>query len=447
MLRFKPPDRIHGVALRDAHLLPFPARLDGSHEAYPMPNGHRRVALHKARLTTRTVADARPGERRYIVWDEELTGFGLRVSPSGLRSFIVQYRAGEGGRRAASHKKVLGHFPVLTPARARARAREALRAAAGPRTSDERGARSMPTLRRAFEDYVRSRATVTDRTRARYRRLLERHGAHWLDRRLDELGREDVERRFLALSEGTGLAIANAFVKLLGAVYRAACADHDDLRDPIAEWRLGGGKLHRAPRRTIAPPAEVLPRWRRGVEADVPEVLRDMVWVGLYTGLRVSEVSDLKWTDIDAAGSWLRVPETKSGRPFELPVSRQVKGILERRRAAADAHDRWVFPGPSGRGPYKRAGDWYARVSERAGTKFWFHACRNCFITVAVRDLMLPESLVKRLVNHAPSGDVTEGYAAAWTREELREASQAIADRVEALAFTEVESARRGPAR
>ena len=86
-----------------------------------MANGHRRVALHKARLTTRTVADARPRERRYIVWDEELTGFGLRVSPSGRRSFIVQYRAGEGGRRAASHKKVLGHFPALTPARARAR--------------------------------------------------------------------------------------------------------------------------------------------------------------------------------------------------------------------------------------------------------------------------------------------------------------------------------------
>ena len=58
-----------------------------------MANGQRRVALHKARLTTRTVADARPRERRYIVWDEELTGFGLRVSPSGRRSFIVQYRA------------------------------------------------------------------------------------------------------------------------------------------------------------------------------------------------------------------------------------------------------------------------------------------------------------------------------------------------------------------
>ena len=48
---------------------------------------------------------------------------------------------------------------------------------------------------------------------------------------------------------------------------------------------------------------------------------------------------------------------------------------------------------------------------------------------------MVPDSLVKRLVNHAPSDDVTEEYAAEWTREELREASQRIADRIEALAF------------
>ena len=246
-----------------------------------------------------------------------------------------------------------------------------------------------------------------------------------------------MERRFLDLSEHAGPSVANAFVKLLGAVYRAACADHDELRDPVAEWRMGGGKVHRAKRRTIAPPAEVLPRWRRGLEAGVPAVRCDMVWMGLFTGLRVSEVSGLRWEDIDASLGWLRIRETKSGCPLKLPVTRQLRGVLERRREAPGADDGWVFPGPAGRGPYANAGEWYARISESAGSKFWFHACRNCFITVAVRDLKLPESLVKRLVNHAPSHDVTEGYAAEWTREELREASQRIAERVEALALDE----------
>ena len=181
-----------------------------------MPNGRRREALHRARLTTRSVADARPRERRYIVWDEELTGFGVRVSPSGLCSFIVQYRAGEGGRRAASHKTVLGHFPALTPSRARAR--EVLRRVTERRTNGDGGAPSIPTVRRAFEAHLESRPMVAAKTRSQYRRLLERHAPQWLDLRLDELGRKDVERRFLMLSEDAGPSVANAFVKLLGAV-------------------------------------------------------------------------------------------------------------------------------------------------------------------------------------------------------------------------------------
>ena len=58
---------------------------------------------------------------------------------------------------------------------------------------------------------------------------------------------------------------------------------------------------------------------------------------------------------------------------------------------------------------------------------------RYCFITVAERELMLPPTLTKRLVNHARPNDVTEGYAADWTVGQLRAPAQKIADRIEAL--------------
>ncbi len=74
-----------------------------------------------------------------------------------------------------------------------------------------------------------------------------------------------------------------------------------------------------------------------------------------------------------------------------------------------------------------------ARIGEAGGAKFWFHALRNCFITVADRELMLPTSLTKRLVNHAPSQDITEGYAADWTMAQLHGAAQRIADRIDEL--------------
>lgn len=74
-----------------------------------------------------------------------------------------------------------------------------------------------------------------------------------------------------------------------------------------------------------------------------------------------------------------------------------------------------------------------ARIGEAGGAKFWFHALRNCFITAADRELMLPTSMTKRLVNHAPSNNVTEGYAANWTMAQLRDAAQRIADRTDEL--------------
>lgn len=76
----------------------------------------------------------------------------------------------------------------------------------------------------------------------------------------------------------------------------------------------------------------------------------------------------------------------------------------------------------------------YHRISRAAGTKFWFHGLRNVFITVAERELMLPRSLTKRLVNHARGSDVTESYAADWSVEQLREPAQRIADRIDELA-------------
>ena len=58
---------------------------------------------------------------------------------------------------------------------------------------------------------------------------------------------------------------------------------------------------------------------------------------------------------------------------------------------------------------------------------------RNALITVAERELMLLRSLTKRLVNHVRLGDVTEGYAADCTVEQLREPTQRIPDRVNKL--------------
>ena len=78
---------------------------------------------------------------------------------------------------------------------------------------------------------------------------------------------------------------------------------------------------------------------------------------------------------------------------------------------------------------------YYARITLAGGAKFWFHALHNCFITVSERELLLPRTLTKRLVNHARPSDVTEGYAADWTVEQLREPAQRVAARIDELMY------------
>ena len=228
-------------------------------------------------------------------------------------------------------------------------------------------------------------------------------------------------------------------MSMLRSIYRRHCVDHESLRNPVELWLAAGGRFNRMRRRRISGPAEVLPRWRAGIEAlDLEPAVRDIFLIGFYTGMRRGEIVSLRWDRIDLDRRVLRVEETKTGEPLELPITRQLAAIFERRLADIEGSvvqpEGWVFPSSkSGTGYVAGVGHFHNGISEAGGAKFWFHGLRNAIITVAERELVLPRSLTKRLVNHARPPDVTEGYAADWTVEQLREPAQRVADRIDEL--------------
>ena len=69
-----------------------------------------------AKLNKRNVdAFAPPKDKQAVLWDSEIRGFGLRALPSGLKTFIVQYRNIEGIKRRIN----LGRYGVITTEQAR----------------------------------------------------------------------------------------------------------------------------------------------------------------------------------------------------------------------------------------------------------------------------------------------------------------------------------------
>ena len=82
-------------------------------------------------LLTKTVVDAsEKSDKRYHVWDSELAGFGLRVEPTGAKTFIAKYRANGGGRTATQRVVTIGRFGTLTADQARKQAKKILGGAA-----------------------------------------------------------------------------------------------------------------------------------------------------------------------------------------------------------------------------------------------------------------------------------------------------------------------------
>jgi Arm DNA-binding domain len=113
------------------------------------------------RLTKRAVDSAQPESRTFVLYDDSLTGFGLRITPAGSKSFIVEYRPNGGGRRSPTRRMTLGASTALTADQARRAAREIIAAARlGQDPAAERTKiRRTPTVREFLEKYLEEEAS------------------------------------------------------------------------------------------------------------------------------------------------------------------------------------------------------------------------------------------------------------------------------------------------
>jgi integrase len=229
----------------------------------------------------------------------------------------------------------------------------------------------------------------------------------WKRLPIQAITRQMVVTRHQQISKQYGAVTANHVMRHLRSVYNFTAAAHD-IFPPNPVTVLSQSRIwHREQRRRGIVAPHQLPAWWQAVIAEMPDA-KDILLIAVLTGMRRTEILTLKWEYVDFASKLFRLPRTKNGFPFELPISTFLQGLLQDRQALAGQSE-WVFPSRSKTGHVVETKSFTRRVVASSGVPFTLHDLRRTFITIA-ESIDIPAYALRRLLNHRSNMDVTAGY-------------------------------------
>ena len=380
----------------------------------------------RKRLTDAGIARLRPEPREYTVWDTRVPGLGVRVRPSGARTYIQHRKSSTGVKRVS-----LGSTTLRTIEEVR-------------RVCIESATTSVETTRTVRGDAPLFREFVTgpwktacyDRCKPSTQRMM-RSGLksqllpNFATVRLDRISRVMVVRWFDAYS-ATAPGGANRVLDLLRQILNHAAACGHIATNPARTIRR-----NRRAKLTRFLSHEEIRRLHRVLDdhAQRCESVRqqvDIIRLLLLTGCRKNEIVRLRWEEVDGDRLNLRDSKTGARRVF---LNVHARTIIERRKEQAASP--WVFP--SVRIPTRPQDDgiplWYTVRREAGIEGFRLHDLRH---TVASHAVMtgVPLPVVARLLGHRhPS--MTLRYAHVGDRE-IEAAAERVGKTVARLMAGEV---------
>lgn len=289
-----------------------------------------------AEITLTLIKRIEPGQKEFFVSDTAVTGFAIRVRPTGAMTYLVIYRFGS-GREAPVRRYTIGSTKKVTPEEARRVAKTVVaEVVQGKDPAKEKSAdRASPTFDTLKGEYLLS---VDAKKKSSTYKLY----AHWLDIAAETLGRKkakdvshgDVERLHVSLKDRA--ITANRVLSTISSMYTWAMdtkaipkienpasglAKYPEdsreryltseelgrLGDAIREAETGGIPWDPDPDKKVkhAPKAE---NRRITIDAFAAAALR----LFILTGARRGEILKLKWTNVDLQRGLLFLDDSKT---------------------------------------------------------------------------------------------------------------------------------------
>lgn len=299
------------------------------------------------KFTDRQIQNLKPQADRYEVYEDR--GFGIRIAPSGRKTFIYYYRMpGESKKR----RLTIGIYPVISLAEAHkeyaaARAMVAQGIDPGTKTvADRIEERKAPTVAILAEEYMEKWAKPRKRSWSEDARILQKDVLPaWGHRKAKDITRRDVIRLLDGIVDRGAGIMANRTLAVVRKMFNFA-VNRDivplspclAVRSPAPEQR----------RDRVLTTDEICAFWNALAGAKrMAEGTKLAFKLQLVTGQRKAEIVSAAWDEIDFTDKWWTIPpeKAKNKMTHRVPLSPLALELLQAAKNIT-GDSPWIFPSP-----------------------------------------------------------------------------------------------------